>query len=80
MYCINCGAEIKTEDINCPFCGKILQIVPDYSIYDEDDINVILENTIDIQSNKNQSENKTSQDENKETTIHKPVKKKHNRK
>lgn len=75
MYCINCGAEIKTEDINCPFCGKILQIVPDYSIYDEDDINVILENTIDIQSNKNQSENKTSQDENKETTIHKPVKK-----
>ena len=49
MYCIHCGAEIKAEDVNCPYCGKALQMVPDYSIYDEDDINVILENTIDVQ-------------------------------
>jgi len=49
MYCINCGKEINSEDVYCSFCGKPLQMVPDYSIYDEDDINVILENTNDIE-------------------------------
>lgn len=45
MKCINCGAEIKTEYNNCPYCGKTIQMVPDYDIYDEDDINVLLEGT-----------------------------------
>lgn len=45
MYCIHCGAETKAEYNNCPYCGKALQMVPDYSIYDEDNINIILENT-----------------------------------
>ena len=55
MYCINCGAEIKSEYINCPYCGKALQMVPDYSIYDEDDINVILESTKNIESKNNKA-------------------------
>lgn len=55
MYCINCGAEIKEEYNNCPYCGKPLQMVPDYSIYDEDDINVILESTKDIESKNNKA-------------------------
>ena len=67
MYCINCGAEIKAEDVNCPYCGKVLQMVPDYSIYDEDDINVILESTIDIQSTTNKTEDVTSQNNAKKT-------------
>ena len=67
MYCINCGAEIKAEDVNCPYCGKVLQMVPDYSIYDEDDINVILESTIDIQSTTNKIEDVTSQNNAKKT-------------
>lgn len=50
MNCINCGKEIKAEFNNCPYCGKPLQMVPDYSIYDEDDINVLLEGTKDISS------------------------------
>ncbi len=62
MYCINCGAEIKAEDVNCPYCGKVLQMVPDYSIYDEDDINVILESTLDVQSVTTKSENTPSQE------------------
>lgn len=55
MNCINCGAEIKAEYNNCPYCGKPLQMVPDYSIYDEDDINVILESTKDIESKNNKA-------------------------
>lgn len=45
MKCINCGAEIKSEFKICPYCGSTIQIVPDYSVYDEDDINIILEST-----------------------------------
>ncbi len=48
MKCINCGGEIKPEYKMCPFCGTTLQIVPDYSVYDEDDINIILENAKDV--------------------------------
>lgn len=62
MYCINCGAEIKAEYNNCPYCGKALQMVPDYSIYDEDDINVILESTKDIESKNNKAYIKEQQE------------------
>ena len=48
MKCINCGVEIKSDYKVCPFCGKTIQIVPDYSVYDEDDINIILESTKDV--------------------------------
>ena len=44
MKCINCGAEIKSEYKICPYCGANIQIVPDYSVYDEDDIKIIVEN------------------------------------
>ena len=47
MKCINCGAEIKSEFKNCPYCGSAIQIVPDYSVYDEDNINIIVENAND---------------------------------
>ena len=44
MKCIKCGAEIKSEFKMCPYCGTTIQIVPDYSVYDEDNINIIVEN------------------------------------
>lgn len=55
MKCINCGVEIKSDYKVCPFCGKTIQIVPDYSVYDEDDINIILESTKDVKK-KNENE------------------------
>lgn len=45
MNCFNCGASITGEHKNCPFCGKSLQIVPDYNVFDDDDINVLMEET-----------------------------------
>ena len=49
MKCINCGAEIKAEYKVCPYCGANIQIVPDYNVYDEDDINIIVENVNSIE-------------------------------
>ena len=49
MKCINCGAEIKPEFKVCPYCGTTIQIVPDYSVYDETDINIIVENANPIE-------------------------------
>lgn len=49
MKCINCGAEIKLEYKVCPYCGANIQIVPDYNVYDEDDINIIVENARPIE-------------------------------
>lgn len=73
MYCIHCGAEIKAEYNNCPYCGKPLQMVPDYSIYDEDNINIILENTQEtVQSNtitRKSSEKKAVQKKKKNTKM-----------
>ena len=43
MNCINCGARISDERKTCPYCGQSLQIVPDYSIYDDDDINILMD-------------------------------------
>lgn len=63
MYCINCGAELKAEQKNCPYCGRAQQMVPDYNIYDEDDINIILESTKDIESKNNKAYIKKQQEQ-----------------
>lgn len=51
MKCINCGNEINTDCTVCPICGSNIQIVPDYSVYDEDDINIILESSTELTHN-----------------------------
>lgn len=48
MNCINCGAPIRDEQKTCPYCGKAIQIVPDYSIYDDDDINILMKETTPV--------------------------------
>ncbi len=45
MKCIHCGESINETIARCPKCGKATQMVPDYSIYDDDNINVLLEGT-----------------------------------
>ena len=43
MKCINCQREINEITAYCHYCGKPMSIVPDYSIYDDDNIHVMLE-------------------------------------
>ena len=54
MKCINCGAEIKSEFKICPYCGSTIQMVPDYNVFDESDLNIILENTKKVEEKKNE--------------------------
>ena len=43
MNCFNCGASVSGEHKNCPYCGQSMQIVPDYNFLDDDNINVLIE-------------------------------------
>ena len=43
MKCFNCQKEILDHSLYCSFCGKPTSIVPDYSVYEDDNIHVILE-------------------------------------
>lgn len=56
MNCINCGAPISEERKNCPYCGKSVQIVPDYNVFEDDDINVLME---EVSAQKAAKEQKT---------------------
>lgn len=42
MKCIYCGEELQEGSLYCPKCGKAVQIVPDYNIYDEDYLKQVL--------------------------------------
>lgn len=63
MKCINCGAEIKPEFKVCPYCGTTIQIVPDYNIFDEDDINIIVENANAVERKQAEPKIETSKPE-----------------
>uniref|UniRef100_UPI004056F75C chitobiase/beta-hexosaminidase C-terminal domain-containing protein n=1 Tax=Agathobacter sp. TaxID=2021311 RepID=UPI004056F75C len=66
MKCIHCGETINENVMKCPKCGNITQIVPDYSIYDDDNIHVLLEGTEQIHQKKNQEQaNKLEESEKK---------------
>lgn len=42
MKCVKCGAELKEGCIYCSVCGKEAQIVPDYSILEDDYLRALL--------------------------------------
>ena len=79
MKCIKCSAEVKSEFKICPYCGEPIQMVPDYSIYDEDDINIILEETKHVESKNNKAymkEQKAKKEKAKRKAIEEAKKKK----
>lgn len=43
MKCIYCGEELQDNSVYCSHCGKSVQIVPDYNVYDDDYLKQILE-------------------------------------
>ena len=53
MNCFKCGASVTGEHKNCPFCGQSMQIVPDYSFLDDDNINVMMEESAISETEKN---------------------------
>ena len=42
MKCIYCGEELREGILYCPKCGNKVQIVPDYSIYEDDYLKQVL--------------------------------------
>ena len=42
MKCIYCGKELAEGELFCPACGKAVQIVPDYNVYDDDYLKEVL--------------------------------------
>jgi hypothetical protein len=38
MKCSNCGAELRLESVYCQNCGKPAQIVPDYNVFEDEDL------------------------------------------
>lgn len=51
MKCFYCGKELQPDNVYCPHCGKAVQIVPDYSMYDDDYLKEVL-----VEENKTKSE------------------------
>ena len=52
MNCFNCGASVTGEHKKCPFCGQSMQIVPDYNFLEDDNINVMMEESAASESEK----------------------------
>lgn len=42
MKCVKCGAEMKEGCIYCSVCGNEAQIVPDYSVLEDDYLRSLL--------------------------------------
>lgn len=42
MKCIYCGRELEDGELVCPGCNKPVQLVPDYSVYEDDYLKQVL--------------------------------------
>ena len=70
MKCIHCGVELPNEAAYCLRCGTPTQIVPDYSIYDDDNIHVLLEGISEVEKlgeYQNHTEEFDTKEENQKT-------------
>ncbi len=75
MKCAFCNAELKKGCLYCTSCGKEVQIVPDYSEFDEDYINGLIgsdsENEDPVYNTKNVKESKKSEQKKKALKLKK---------
>ncbi len=62
MKCIYCGAELDEKDRFCPRCNKAAQIVPDYSLYEDDYLKQVLAEENRPRRSKNKPEKKDPKD------------------
>ena len=54
MKCLSCEKEIMDGSNYCSFCGKPTSIVPEYNIFEDEDINIILQT---VEEEKRQKDN-----------------------
>lgn len=73
MKCANCGAELKVGCIYCSVCGHEAQIVPDYSVLEDDWLRSMIE---DEKAKQSPSEKKPSGSKLKPKPVKKKPKKK----
>lgn len=52
MKCVKCGAELKEGCIYCSVCGRETQVVPDYSVLEDDYLRSILKEEYEGKQNK----------------------------
>ena len=64
MKCIYCGEELQEGSLYCPKCGKAVQIVPDYNIYEEDYLKQVLTEENQKVSDPNPKKNKNPKSSN----------------
>ncbi len=74
MKCVNCGCELRDGSLICPNCGTEADIVPDYTVLEDDYLKAILEGT---DSDSNAADRPKKQKENEQ---HKAQEKKKKRK
>lgn len=74
MKCVHCGMELKEGSLFCSHCGKEVQIVPDYNVYDEDYLKQVLEEenrpTDPAMQNVNPGQKRHSADQKKKNRIY----------
>lgn len=57
MKCVKCGAELKEGCIYCSVCGNEAQIVPDYSVLEDDYLRSLLKEEEKAEAEKRASQN-----------------------
>ncbi len=73
MKCLNCKNEINENSVYCSFCGKPTSIVPEYSIYDEDNLKVLLEGAETVQSQKEKEKEEALKEEQRKLAEQKRI-------
>ena len=70
MKCVKCGAEMKEGCIYCSVCGNEAQIVPDYSVLEDDYLRKLLKEENQPTKGKNQANKTDKKNQAKHSSSH----------